>query len=226
MSRKPKVSAKEKLRIVEAYLSGKAGYRESYERIGVNKDTLRRWVGLYKTEGPTGLLTKRRNRIYSKETKLAAVLDYIAGNGSLQQITERYKIRSEAQLRTWIKVYNRHEGFKERSGGSRMTKCRKTTQEERVEIARECIAGGNNYGAIALKHKVSYQQVYTWVKKYQEMGETGLEDRRGHRAGTLPSRTPEEELWDRVFQLERKNFDLEMENVLLKKVKELERRRR
>lgn len=107
-----------------------------------------------------------------------------------------------------------------------MTKPRKTTQEERIEIARECIAGGNNYGAMALKHAVSYQQVYTWVKKYRALGEAGLEDRRGHRAGTLPSRTPEEKLRDRVAQLERKNFDLEMENALLKKVKDLERRRR
>ncbi|MBU2700583.1 hypothetical protein Ga0466249_001675 [Sporomusaceae bacterium BoRhaA] len=58
------------------------------------------------------------------------------------------------------------------------------------------------------------------------MGEVGLEDRRGHRAGTLSSRTPEEDLRDRVAQLEREKYDLEMENTLLKKVKELERRRR
>ncbi len=107
-----------------------------------------------------------------------------------------------------------------------MTKGRETTPEERLIIARECIAGGNNYGAVALKYQVSYQQVYTWVKKYRAMGEAGLEDRRGRRAGTLPSRTPEEELRDKIAQLERKNFDLEMENALLKKVRELERRRR
>ena len=107
-----------------------------------------------------------------------------------------------------------------------MTKGRDTTAEERIQIARECISSGNDYGGAALKYQVSYQQVYTWVKKYREMGETGLEDRRGHRAGTLPSRTPEEKLRDRIAQLERKNYDLEMENAVLKKVKELERRRR
>lgn len=107
-----------------------------------------------------------------------------------------------------------------------MTKGRGTTPEERLEIVKECIAGGNDYGGTALKYKVSYQQVYTWTKKYCEMGRAGLEDRRGHRAGTLPSRTPEEELRDKVAQLERKNYELEMENALLKKVKELERRRR
>lgn len=106
-----------------------------------------------------------------------------------------------------------------------MTKARETTIAERIEIVRACIASGNNYGEVAQKHQVSYQQVYTWTKKYRTMGEAGLEDRRGHRSGTLPSRTPEEELRDRVAQLERKNFELEMENTLLKKVKELERRR-
>lgn len=107
-----------------------------------------------------------------------------------------------------------------------MTKGRETTLEERLEIVKACIAGGNDYGGTALKYKVSYQQVYTWTKKYREMGKAGLEDRRGRRAGTLPSRKPEEEMRDRIAQLERKNFDLEMENALLKKVKEIERRRR
>ena len=88
------------------------------------------------------------------------------------------------------------------------------------------MSAGTITGGTALQYEVSYQQVDTWTKKYREMGEAGLEDRHGRRAGTLPSRTPEEKLRDRMAQLERKNLDLEMENALLKKVKELERRRR
>lgn len=45
-------------------------------------------------------------------------------------------------------------------------------------------------------------------------------------SGSKPSRTPEEELRDRIAELERKNKDLQMENDLLKKVRELERRDR
>jgi len=226
MPHEGKVTAEGKLRIVEEYLSGKVGYREVCRRTGIALSTLQRWVSRYKTEGPAGFLPQERNRSYSKETKLAAVREYLAGEGSLRQICERYKIRASRQLEDWIRVYNRHEDFKELSGGSRMTKRRNTSQEERVEIVKECIANGNNYGAMALKYEVSYDQVYTWTKKYRKMGKAGLEDRRGHRAGTLPSRTPEEELRDRISQLEREKFDLEMENALLKKVKELERRRR
>jgi transposase len=177
-------------------------------------------------EGPTGFLPQEHNRAYSKETKLSAVLDYLAGKGSMREICEEYGVLDSRQLRNWLKVYNRHEDFKIHTGGSRMTKGRDTTAQERIQIVKACIANGNDYGGTALKYRVSYQQVYTWTKKYHAMGEAGLEDRRGHRAGTLPSRTPEEYLRDRIAQLEREKYDLEMENALLKKVKELERRRR
>ena len=226
MPNKGKIAAEEKIRIIETYLSGKIGCCEAGRQTGVDHKTIARWVSRYETEGPTGFLPQEHDRVYSKETKLSAVLDYLAGKGSLREICEEYEIRDTRQLRDWIKVYNRHEDFKIQTGGSRMTKYRDTTPEERVQIIKECIANGNDYGGTALKYQVSYQQVYTWTKKYREIGEAGLEDRRGHRAGTLPSRTPKEELRDRIAQLEREKYDLEMENALLKKVKELKRRRR
>jgi transposase len=226
MPRKGKIPAEEKLQIVESYLAGRIGYTEAHEQAGIDASTLRYWLSRYKTEGATGLQPSIRNRKYEKEIKISAVKDYLSGKGSLREICENYGIRDRRQLRDWLKVYNCHEDFKTQTGGSRMTKGRNTTREERIQIVRECIAGGDDYGGTALKYQVSYQQVYTWTKKYREMGEAGLEDRRGHRTGTLPSRTPEEELRDRIAQLERENYDLEMENALLKKVKELERRRR
>lgn len=226
MPQKGKITAEEKIQITEKYLSGKIGCCEAGRQAGVDQRTIRRWASTYRSEGPTGLSPKMENLAYSKEIKLSAVLDYLAGSGSLQEICERYRIRSEKQLREWLKMYNSHGNFKIQTGGSHMTKGRDTTPEERVQIVKECIANGSDYGGTALKYQVSYQQVYTWTKKYREIGETGLEDRRGHRAGTMSSRTPEEELRDRVAQLERKNYELEMENALLKKVKELERRQR
>ncbi len=226
MPQKGKATTEEKVRIVESYLSGKIGSCEAGRLAGVDQRTIAGWISRYKAEGPTGLLPKEHNRAYSKETKLSAVLDYQAGRGSMLEICEKYGVKDKRQLHNWLMVYNRHEDFTIQTGGSRMTKGRDTTAEERIEIVKACITNGNDYGGTALKYQVSYQQVYIWTKKYREMGEAGLEDRRGHRAGTLPSRTLEEELRDQIAQLERKNYDLEMENALLKKVKELERRRR
>ena len=62
-----------------------------------------------------------------------------------------------------------------------MSKVRNTTQEERVQIAKESLASGKNYGEIAQKYNVSYQQARTWTLRYMELGESGLEDRRGKR---------------------------------------------
>ncbi len=103
-----------------------------------------------------------------------------------------------------------------------MRKARQTTPEERLEIVQDCLANDKNYGAMALKYDCSYQQVRNWVLRYEKMGSGGLEDRRGRRAGTQPARTPEEELRDKIAELERKNRDLQMENDLLKKIRELE----
>ena len=103
-----------------------------------------------------------------------------------------------------------------------MRKGRQTTLEERLEIVRDCLANDKNYGAMALKYNCSYQQVRNWVLRYEKMGTAGLEDRRGRRASTQPARTPEEELRDKIAELERRNCDLQMENDLLKKVRELE----
>ncbi|WP_243765554.1 helix-turn-helix domain-containing protein [Extibacter sp. GGCC_0201] len=104
-----------------------------------------------------------------------------------------------------------------------MKKARKMTLEERLCIVKDCLFHDRNYGAMALKYSCSYQQVRNWVERYEKMGNAGLEDRRGRRAASQSSRTPEEELRDRIAELERKNRDLQMENDLLKKVRELER---
>ena len=223
MSRRSKYSAEEKVKITEACLSGKIGVSEAGRQAEVDHKTIVEWISRYKAEGPSALMPTERNRIYPVELKRQVVEEYLAGKGSLQNICEKYKIRSKAQLRNWIKVYNRHEDFETR-GGSHMTKPRKTSQDERLKIARECLENGKNYGETAQKYDVSYQQVYTWVQKFSELGEAGLEDRRGRRTVQQSPRTAEEELKARIAQLEHENYMLKMERDLLKKVKELERR--
>lgn len=103
-----------------------------------------------------------------------------------------------------------------------MKKGRQTTSEERLKIVQDCLVNDKNYGAMALKYNCSYQQVRNWVQRYEKMGLSGLEDRRGRRIGSQPARTPEEELRDKIAELERRNLDLQMENDILKKVRELE----
>lgn len=226
MSHKGKIPNEEKVRLVEDYLSGKIGFTEAYHIAGIDQKTWRRWISRYKTEGAEGFLPYEKNRTYPAEVKERAVIDYLGGCGSLKDICEKYKIRAERQLIAWVKVYNRHEEFKTFTGGSRMAKGRETTKEERLAIAEECIATGYNYGETAIKYNVSYQQVYTWVKKVQEYGQAGLDDRRGHRSPPHEPLTEEDKLKSEVEQLKRANSRLQMENDFLKKLKEVERRNR
>ncbi|OOM78128.1 hypothetical protein CLPUN_20610 [Clostridium puniceum] len=62
-----------------------------------------------------------------------------------------------------------------------MANGRKTTYEERTEIVSFCISNNEDYQITADKFKVSYQQVYTWVKKYQANGYEALMGRLGKR---------------------------------------------
>ena len=75
-----------------------------------------------------------------------------------------------------------------------------------------------------MKYKVSYQQVRKWTLRFGEMGEAGLEDRRGKRKRDQTPRTELEKAQIEIEQLKRKLYLAEMERDLLKKLDEIERR--
>ena len=225
MSRRKTITPEEKIQIAQDCIEGRISKTEAARRLGIDRTSIRSWIIKYEAEGSLGLTQAEKNRVYSEELKLQAVLEYLGGEGSLREICKKYKIRSKRQLIDWIKVYNSGRNFKRKtSGGSRMKNTRKTTQEERVRIAKECIENGDNYGEIAIKYQVSYQNVYSWVKKYKELGEAGLEDRRGQRTAQQEPRTEEERLRIENAQLKHELYLARMERDLLKKLEEIERR--
>ena len=105
-----------------------------------------------------------------------------------------------------------------------MKDTRQTTLEERIQIVKECFENGNNYGAMALKYRVSYQQVRSWVQKYKQLGEAGLEDRRGQLKREQAPRTELEKAQIEIENLKRQLYLAEVENRVLKKLQEIERR--
>ena len=166
-----------------------------------------------------------RNQSYSPELKMQAVQAYLAGQGSLQVIASRYGLRSKTQLQRWIKMYNEGRDFRQgKLGGRHMKSSRKTTEEERIAIVKDCLDNGLSYNDAAEKHNVSYQQIYTWVRKYTELGEAGLEDRRGKRKENQQPRTELEEMKIKMAKLEHELYRTKVERDLLKKLEELERR--
>ena len=214
----------EKINVVETYIRGEMGYGGIAARYGVPKSTLRHWIRRYKTFGVDGLLRKECNKIYSHEIKKHAVEEYLSGKGSLLDICIKYKIHSDTLLRNWIKAYNSHRRLRPSRGqGSDvfMTRGRNTTYEERVEIVSYCIEHDNDYAATIEKYGVSYQQIYSWVKKYSEKGTEGLVDKRGkHKLESEMTELEKLRAENRI--LTAKNKRLETENAVLKKLEEIE----
>ena len=183
-------------------------------------------VAKYETFGEDGLLKLKKNNQYTAETKQLAVEAYLKGEGSQAEICKRYKIRSKVILRKWIKVYNGHKELRPSRGrGSNiyMTKGKSTTYEERLEIVSYCIEHSNDYTAAIEKYGVSYQQIYSWVRKYNEKGAEGLVDKRGKRKSESEM-TELEKLRAENRMLEARNKRLELECAVLKKLEEIERR--
>mgnify|MGYP001623274329 CR=1 FL=1 len=224
MPRRERIPVEIKKKIVRMCKAGQLSEAEAARRCDVAKSSIRRWMARERSEGLSGLESEARNRVYSPELKLQAVTAYQTGKYSQGEICEIFKIKSRKQLQDWVKVYNSGKGFtRKMSGGSRMKSTHKTTKEERVRIAKECLKTDSNYGEIAKKYGVSYQQVRTWTLKYKELGEAGLEDRRGKRKYEQEPRTELEKAQIEIAQLKHQLCMAEMENHLLKKLAEIER---
>jgi transposase len=219
-------SATEKLAIIEEIECSDLGVMDAAYKYGVSKTSIVKWKRRYEVYGFEGLEVQMSNRSYSAELKLQAVLDYLKGELSQYDIIDKYKIASRTQLSNWVKKYNSHSNLKSYKGGAKaMTKGRSTTWQERLEIVQYCLLHNQDYRKTAEQHQVSYQQVYQWVKKYQDGGQDALHDARGRKKA-------EEELTDvDRQQLAMKKMEAEIErlraeNAFLKKLEELERRRR
>lgn len=231
MGRKFKVSYEDKIKACETYLDGKASARELAQRLSLGRygdDIVYQWVRKYRQGGPKSLLPRPKNSSYTKEFKINVVEDYLSGNGSLEDICNKYQIPSDYTLRQWIAKYNDLKELEDYLPKpevyTKMAYRKKTTQEEREEIVNYCIEHNNDYKGTAAHYDVSYSQVYGWVQKYLEKGTDGLTDKRGKRKDESEL-TEVEKLRRQNKILEAKIRELEMESVLLKKVEEIERRR-
>lgn len=216
----------EKIRAVKEYLQGNTSQGEQAKRLGIKVSSFQEMVAKYEIFGEDGLLKQKKNNQYTAETKQMAVESYLNGEGSQAEICKRYKIRSKVILRKWIQVYNGHKELRPSRGrGSEiyMTKGKSTTYEERLEIVSYCIEHGNDYSAAIEKYGVSYQQIYSWVRKYNEKGAEGLVDKRG-KCKPESEMTELEKLRAENKLLAARNKRLETECAVLKKLEEIERR--
>lgn len=220
-----KYSAEDKLRMIKLVLEAKHSIKSISASEGIHPTTLGEWIRNYQTMGSEAFYNKGWTKKTSSE-KENAVQEYLSGLGSLRDICKKYKISSTRTLRKWIALYNGHKKLKASGtgGSSLMTEGRKTTFEERVEIASYCISHDHNYTETSEKFKVSYQQARNYTIKYETGGVSALQDNRGKRKSE-DSLTEIEKLRAELKLEKAKRQRAEMELSFLKKLEEIERRR-
>lgn len=221
-----RISNEVKLITVINIINNRVGLKDAARSLGIAYQSIQKWIAIYKGFGTEGFNKRNENHKYTSELKEQAVTEYLGGNSSLMDICIKYKIRSHNQLQDWIMKYNSHNKLKTSGNGGIlvMTKGRATIYKERIEIIKYCIENENNYAETAEKYKVSYQQVYSWIKKYQTKGIEALQDGRGKRK--KESEMSElEKLKVKNKLLEAENHRQLMEIEFLKKLDEVERRR-
>lgn len=204
MSRKFRFTPDEKEKAVVDYIEGNKSRAQICEELCISTRTIQDWAALYNKYGVWGFTRKTKNNSYSKEFKVKVVEEYIKGKDPLLNLGIKYDI-SSGLLRRWIRMYNSDMELKDYDPQQEVYMAearRKTTLEERKEIVDYCVNHNCDYKNTAAKFDVSYSQVYSWVKKYDANGESGLTDRRGRRKKD-----------DEVDELER----LRRENLRLKR---------
>ncbi len=170
-------------------------------------------------------IKSKGNRTYYRNEKIHIVEEYLEGKGSLQSIAEKYGIPSKEPLRKWVLLYNANRELKDYNPKQEVYMAearRKTNLEERKEIVEYFLSHNRDYQSTASIFKVSYNQVYSWVKKYDTTGKEGLIYKRG-RHKTDNEVDELERLRREHKRLKYKFEENDMLVQLFKKVKEFER---
>ena len=213
---KSKVTLEEKVKQVLEYITGNMTLNEAASKIGVAGPTLSVWTEQYYKYGLNSLFPKISEAMISDTDKQEAVKKYIEGT-SLFQVAYDYHVGTNV-LKKWIKQYNASIN----DGGTEMSKGT-ISIEMKIKIAKYCLEHDINYGATAAKFKQSYQNVYSWTKKYAANGEDGLKDLRGKnkKATRLKKLDADKDLEAQLAAKDREIHLLHMENDYLKKLAEL-----
>ena len=212
MRKNKRLSYEEKLLICTIYEKGEGSLRQLASQFGVSKSAIEVLIFKYSTFGAEALRMQGMNQSYTETLKNEVVESYRNGAGSYYDLALKYGIRNPSLIARWVLGYNNIKTTHSESGGIDIMG-RKTTLDERVKIVEYLIQNEFDYQGTSLKFEVSYQQVYTWYKKYQVFGVDGFNDKRGRK------KQPDE--LSELEKLRRENERLKKELYLSEAAKEV-----
>ena len=201
-------------------------HRDLCEKYGllINDSTFNYYYRKFLEHGIAGLESPRKNNTYTQAFKEKIAKEYFETDSSMQELTIKYNIPHRSTVKAWIIKYTEGKQLKDHRPKPEVyiMKGQKKTHEEKIAIVKDYLQTGMSYTETAIKHQVSYNNVYAWVQKYQQFGPDGLVDSRGRRKPDTVQ-TQEEKLRTENAALKARNEYLETENAALKKLKEVER---
>ncbi|VEU82691.1 helix-turn-helix domain-containing protein [Acholeplasma hippikon] len=180
MRKNKRLSYEEKILICTIYEKGEGSLRQLASQFGVSKSAIEVLIFKYSKFGAEALRMQGMNQSYTETLKNEVVESYRNGAGRYYDLALKYGIRNPSLIARWVLGYNNIKTTHSESGGIDIMG-RKTTLDERVKIVEYLIQNEFDYQGTSLKFEVSYQQVYTWYKKYQVFGVDGLSDKRGRK---------------------------------------------
>lgn len=105
MSKRSPISLEVKLRVVKRCLQNETNPGYEVKQLGVDRLTVTDWIRKYKADGYEGLKVSRKCKVYSKDLRLAAIMDVLSGNHSIREATKKYHISDKSVLTGWISKY-------------------------------------------------------------------------------------------------------------------------
>ena len=109
MSKRKEIDPEFRIWLIEECLAGRMRGREAARRAGISSSAMRKWISLYKMDGPAAFASSNAKRTYSEEIKKKVVKDHLNGRGSFQTLCEKYHLRSPELVNRWVKSYNGHK---------------------------------------------------------------------------------------------------------------------
>ena len=179
MGRKSKISNELRIELVKKILKGKETIQNLAKEYDVAKSSLMTWKKKYLEIGEESIMVEDKNRHYPREVKEKAVQSYLNNEGSLFEICKKYEIASVSVLNYWIRDYKK--SVDENGNYKIFKKHIRKSVESKIEAVTFCQKHDYDYNLTTQKFDISYQQIYSWVKKYEAGGAEALIDNRGKR---------------------------------------------
>jgi transposase len=151
MDRRIKYSFRQKLSAVRSVVSGRDSCSSAARKIGGDKNTVRRWLGLYKESGAAGL--KLRPGGYTGKFKEEVIRYMLKKHLSLMQTAAIFGIPNDHTVWRWLQTYE-CQGFaglqketrgRKKSLVAKKTKKRNTTASDSIDEKLSALQAENEY---------------------------------------------------------------------------------